>query len=271
MRRVILAGFAAAVLLLTIGLSLTSILRTRELEDQLQTANARADVLQTKAEHYASQLDRVLASASAARDQAENAAERAAEAAAAKAAAEDRTHAAEEAKVRSDHAALQSREELAAIRERRQEELNRMQEALARIAATRRTGSGLAIDLASDSFHFDFDKADLPVEGRELLSRITGVLLASNGYRLFIDGYADDIGAEEYNQHLSERRARSVANYLVHAGIDPAIVRIRAFGKSTPRAAGQTSGARRQNRRVEIVVVDSIVRFQPTDVEEGRS
>src|SRR5579862_8274645 len=37
-----------------------------------------------------------------------------------------------------------------------------------------------------------------------------GVLLASEGYRLFIDGHTDDIGTEEYNQRLSERRAYGV-------------------------------------------------------------
>jgi hypothetical integral membrane protein (TIGR02206 family) len=89
-----------------------------------------------------------------------------------------------------------------------------MHEALARIAATRRTSSGLVIDLTNDSFRFDFDKAALRPENREILSRIAGVLLASSGYRLFVHGHTDDVGSDEYNQQLSERRAASVASYL---------------------------------------------------------
>jgi outer membrane protein OmpA-like peptidoglycan-associated protein len=271
MRRAILVGFALAALLLAIGLGLTSIRRTQEVEHQLRDAKARAEVLSQKAATYAWHLDRTLEMAATARDQAETAAAKAAEAAAGRSAAEDRTHSAEQSKVRAESEARESRQELAAIQERRQQELNRMQEALARIAATRRTASGLVIDLANDSFRFEFDKSDLLPENREFLSRIAGVLLVSNGYRLFIDGYTDDVGAEEYNHHLSERRAKSVADYLLKAGIDPDIVQIRGFGKSTPRAEGQTSDARRQNRRVEIVVVDSIVRFQDPPAQQGRS
>jgi outer membrane protein OmpA-like peptidoglycan-associated protein len=141
---------------------------------------------------------------------------------------------------------------------------------LAKIAATRRTGSGMVIDLTNDSFAFDFDKAALRPENREILSRIAGVLLASNGYRLFVHGHTDDVGPEQYNQELSERRAASVAGYLKSAGIDPEVIEIRGFGLSSPRAPGRTPEARQKNRRVEIVVVDSVIHYRREVTGHGR-
>jgi outer membrane protein OmpA-like peptidoglycan-associated protein len=271
MKRAILAGLIVSALLLAIGVILTSIRRNRQLEHQLQAATAKVDAIGEKAKAYAGQVDRALRLASTARDQAQSAASRAVEAAEGRAAAEDKARFAEAARLRAEKEMRVSLQELTAIRERRQQELNRMQEALARIASTRRTDSGMVINLASDSFGFDFDKATLLPENRELLSRIAGVLLVSNGYRLFIDGYTDDVGTEEYNRQLSERRAQTVAHYLVNAGVDADIVQIRGFGKSTPRVEGATSDARRRNRRVEIVVVDSIIRYDgPIAEEEGR-
>jgi outer membrane protein OmpA-like peptidoglycan-associated protein len=257
-----MAGMAGAGLALAIGLGWISQQHTRDLERQLADSRQQAEALGQKVQKYTAELDRALRLASDARESAESAARKALEATAARMSAEDRTRAAEEAKSVAEDEALHSRQELAAVKERREQELNRMHQALARIAATRRTGSGLVVDLTNDSFHFDFDKSTLKPENREILSRIAGVLLAANGYRLFIDGHTDDVGSTEYNQQLSERRAESVGSYLVSAGVDPDVIEARGFGKSSPRAGGQTPDARRENRRVEIVLVDSVIQYQ---------
>ena len=81
-----------------------------------------------------------------------------------------------------------------------------MHEALSQIAESQRTPMGMVVNLGQDSFLFDFDKAALRAENREILSRIAGVLLASHGYRLYVYGYTDDTGPESYNQQLSEKR-----------------------------------------------------------------
>jgi len=136
-----------------------------------------------------------------------------------------------------------------------------MQEALAKVAATRRTADGMIIDLGSDSFKFDFDKATLRPENRELLSRLAGILLASHGYRLHVYGYTDDVGTEEYNQGLSERRAEAVREYLAKSGIPSEIMSSKGFGKSSPRVKATTQQAREKNRRVEIGIVDTVVKY----------
>jgi len=155
--------------------------------------------------------------------------------------------------------AQQARAEADQVRQEREAELDRMQKALSQIAETRRTALGLVMNLGEDTLRFDFDKATLRLENRELLSRIAGVLLTSKGYRIDVFGHTDDIGTDEYNLKLSQRRAQSVRNYLVEAGVDPEIISTKGFGKSSPRVLGTTPAARAANRRVEIAIVDSVI------------
>lgn len=156
---------------------------------------------------------------------------------------------------------VRSKDEVARIKQERDAEMNRLQEALGRIADTRRTALGLVMNLGSDTINFDFDKAVLRSENKELLSRIVGVLLTSSGYRVQIFGHTDDIGSAEYNQKLSLRRAESVRNYLVEAGLDPSIVTVKGFGKSNPLVEGTSAEARAKNRRVEVGIIDTVVRY----------
>ena len=155
-----------------------------------------------------------------------------------------------------------AREESERIRAERERELNRLHEVLSGIVETRRTALGVVMNLGSDAVEFDFDKATLRPENRELLSRIAGVLLTSTGYRVQIHGHTDDIGSSEYNQRLSERRAKAVQDYLVDAGIDPGIVSTKGHGKANPLLPGTTPKARAKNRRVEIGIIDTTINYE---------
>ena len=180
---------------------------------------------------------------------------------------QDRTEARRQAEAAEKEAhvaqeeARAAREEAERIRAERERELNRLHEVLSGIVETRRTALGVVMNLGSDAVEFDFDKATLRPENRELLSRIAGVLLTSQGYRVQIHGHTDDIGGREYNQRLSERRADAVRNYLVDAGIDPGIVSTRGHGKTSPLAPGTTPKARAKNRRVEIGIIDTTINY----------
>ncbi len=70
-----------------------------------------------------------------------------------------------------------------------------------------------------------------------------------------IAGYTDSVGHEGYNYQLGQRRATSVAGYLVgQKGLDPTQVRVVSYGASKPVADNDTASGRRSNRRVEILV-----------------
>lgn len=151
--------------------------------------------------------------------------------------------------------------EMERMRREREEELNQMQQALNRIVETRRTSNGMVMILPDSTFRFDFDSADLNQKNRELLSRIAGVLLVSKGYGLAIHGYTDDVGTSEYNKQLSLRRATAVENFLAQSGVDKAIMSVAGYGKSDPRVRGNSNDARARNRRVEIAVIDSSIKY----------
>ncbi len=158
--------------------------------------------------------------------------------------------------------ARRAQEEAERIRREREEELNRLQTALSQIGETRRTALGLVMTLGSDSMQFEFDKATLRPENRELLSKIVGILLTSKNYGIYVYGHTDDIGSEDYNLELSKRRALSVRDYLAESGIAPEIITTEGFGQSRPLVPESDALARAKNRRVEIGIVDTVISFQ---------
>ena len=158
--------------------------------------------------------------------------------------------------------AQRAREEQERIRRERDEDLDRLHTAFNQIVETRRTALGLVMSLGSDSMQFNFDNATLRPENRELLSKIVGILLTSKNYGIYVYGHTDDIGSEEYNLDLSERRAQTVRDYLTENGIAPKIITSKGFGKSRPIVPDTSAEARAENRRVEIGIVDTVISYE---------
>jgi outer membrane protein OmpA-like peptidoglycan-associated protein len=75
-----------------------------------------------------------------------------------------------------------------------------------------------------------------------------------NKTTLTVAGHTDDVGSAQYNQGLSERRARSVAQYLEQKKIQPVRMAVVGKGEAMPIASNATEGGRAENRRVEIYV-----------------
>lgn len=147
------------------------------------------------------------------------------------------------------------------IRKRAEAELNRLEEALGKIAETRRTALGLVMNLGSDYLKFEFDKAELRPEDRELLSRVAGILLSSQDYTVSVNGHTDDVGSDSYNQKLSERRAQAVRDYLVKAGLPAEVLSVTGHGKSLPLVRSPTDAARAKNRRVELGIANTRIQY----------
>jgi len=243
-------------------------MRLKRTDDQLQAASQRLELLASKQETLDSDLRQSVKQTQAARAQSRAAQERAVKSEQAQAEASKEAAQAQAAKTQADQQALHAqqqaqtaREELDQIRKTREEELNQMQEALSKVVVTRKTSDGLVVDLSNDSFKFDFDKAVLRPENRELLSRLAGIFLVSHGFRLHIYGYTDDVGTDQYNAGLSERRAQAVSDYLAKSGIPADIMTTRGFGKSSPRVKATSLEARERNRRVEIGIVDTVIKY----------
>jgi outer membrane protein OmpA-like peptidoglycan-associated protein len=147
------------------------------------------------------------------------------------------------------------------IRQQAEAEVSRLEAALGQIAETRRTALGLVMNLGSNYLKFEFDKAELRPEDKELLSKVAGILMTSHDYTVSVNGHTDDVGTDAYNQKLSERRAQAVRDYLVKAGLSADILSVEGHGKSRPLVAGTTEAARAKNRRVELGIVNIQIRY----------
>lgn len=108
-----------------------------------------------------------------------------------------------------------------------------------------------------DRVRFEINNAGIWRESWPLVGRLAGLLNAHPEYALIlIQGHADDQGDEAYNLELSAARARSVAEMLVGFGVARKRLRAQAFGETHPRAPGKSALARKENRRVEIVILE---------------
>jgi outer membrane protein OmpA-like peptidoglycan-associated protein len=70
-----------------------------------------------------------------------------------------------------------------------------------------------------------------------------------------IGGHTDNVGGKAYNQGLSERRARSVMDYLISGGIASGRLSSKGYGDNIPVADNATESGRAQNRRTEFKIV----------------
>lgn len=269
-------------LLITLGIAVLGILgylfmnRLTELSEQVNAVNQQLEQAMKELEEVAEKSEAASTRASQAEENALEAAQGRLQAEAAQAAAEKTavlareeteraqqdTQLAQEEMSLAQEQAQRAREEQERIRRERDEDLDRLHTAFNQIVETRRTALGLVMSLGSDSMQFNFDKATLRPANRELLSKIVGILLTSKNYGIYVYGHTDDIGSEEYNLDLSERRAQTVREYLTENGIAPEIITSKGFGKSRPIVPGASAEARAENRRVEIGIVDTVISYE---------
>lgn len=111
------------------------------------------------------------------------------------------------------------------------------------------------MSLAADTF-FDFDRAVLKPAGKQELQRISNEVKSRGAdvQKITVIGHTDSKGRAEYNQGLSERRAKAVTNYLIENGVPSNLIQTYGRGESEPIADNATVEGRAQNRRVEVTV-----------------
>jgi len=125
------------------------------------------------------------------------------------------------------------------------------------VLETRDTPRGLVVNLGD--VLFDTGRFDLKPLAREVLAKLSGIVLSHPGLTLEIEGYTDSLGDIEFNQELSEKRAESVRSYLIEQRLPKETVTARGFGKGRPVASNSTAQGRQLNRRVEIVVSGEVI------------
>lgn len=157
---------------------------------------------------------------------------------------------AKQAAEEADRLRMKAEQDQTALRQQLLDQFNQ-------VLQTRDTTRGLIINM-SDVL-FATGRYDLKPGTREKLARLAGIIISHPGLKLQIEGYTDNVGSDEYNMRLSEKRAESVREYLTAQGINPDNITSQGFGKTNFVAENTTATGRQQNRRVEMVVSGEII------------
>lgn len=116
-----------------------------------------------------------------------------------------------------------------------------------------------------ENIRFKFDKDLLTDKAKIILANAAKVLNEYPEYDFEILGHTDNIGSDEYNMNLSERRAVAVKEYLVKQGVDRDRLYTAGCGERKPVADNSTALGRSINRRIEFSIYDGISSKCPKD------
>lgn len=111
------------------------------------------------------------------------------------------------------------------------------------------------IELASLRIQFAFDDYTLSGKAKVNLEKIASWMPKNPTAKIQIEGHACEIGTNEYNIALGERRANSGKKYLEGLGVSPARISTISYGEERPLDPGHTEEARAKNRRDEFVQI----------------
>jgi len=120
-------------------------------------------------------------------------------------------------------------------------------------AKVERVGEGIRVTLP-EGILFAFNSDKLSPQADNSVQDMARILKKYNDTDIVIEGHTDNKGAEQYNQKLSERRAKAVADRLKELGVGNNRVDTKGYGFAQPVAANDTDAGRAQNRRVEVAI-----------------
>lgn len=130
-------------------------------------------------------------------------------------------------------------------------ETDELQRQIAELNA-RETDRGLVVTLGD--LLFETGRSELKGGAAANLDKLAVFLNEYEDRSVLIEGHTDDVGSDEANYNLSERRANSVQSYLVSQGIRTHRLSTSGLGEGSPIATNQTATGRQQNRRVEVII-----------------
>ncbi|HKK66897.1 MAG TPA: OmpA family protein, partial [Bacteroidales bacterium] len=121
---------------------------------------------------------------------------------------------------------------------------------------------------------FDFDSYRLKAEYRANLVQLSQYLNSHPDMKVSINGHCDHFGTDTYNRRLGDKRAQSIADYLIKNGVDNSQVEVKSFGEAQPIAKEISSDRSRQyNRRAEIEIIgegySDDIKIHPLNVPAG--
>jgi OOP family OmpA-OmpF porin len=105
------------------------------------------------------------------------------------------------------------------------------------------------------NIEYDINKADIRPQYNDEVARVGDFMKKYPTTTAVIEGHTDEVGSDDYNMQLSQRRAESVVKALVdNFGIDPARLSAKGYGKTRPIADNSTDAGRQKNRRIDAII-----------------
>ena len=101
---------------------------------------------------------------------------------------------------------------------------------------------------------FETGKADLKPESNEELDRLVGLLEGNQTIKVEISAHTDDVGNDDSNLKLSEKRAKTVVDYLTSKGIKADRMTAKGYGETQPLVGNDTDENKAKNRRVQFKI-----------------
>jgi outer membrane protein OmpA-like peptidoglycan-associated protein len=105
-----------------------------------------------------------------------------------------------------------------------------------------------------EDVHFDFDRYSLRPEATRILDEAIKAMADDPNLRLTIEGYTCNIGTNEYNLALGDRRSASVRDYLASRGVNASRLQTVSYGEERPKHDNGREETRRLNRRAALMI-----------------
>lgn len=123
-------------------------------------------------------------------------------------------------------------------------------------AEVNRVGEGISVTFDENSgVYFATNKFDINAQSQNSLDKLVKIFKDYPDTNILLEGHTDSTGKAEYNMSLSEKRAKSVRDYLVGKGISRDRFTTKWYGEEQPKEDNETAEGRSKNRRVEIAIM----------------
>jgi outer membrane protein OmpA-like peptidoglycan-associated protein/tetratricopeptide (TPR) repeat protein len=106
-----------------------------------------------------------------------------------------------------------------------------------------------------NNIFFNYNESSIREQSRGEIERLALMMFKNPAVKIEISGHSDSKGSDEYNQKLSEARAKSVVDYLIMLDVEPERLTFKGYGKNRPIASNDTDEGRALNRRTEVEII----------------
>ena len=128
-------------------------------------------------------------------------------------------------------------------------------------AKVERVGEGISVtfdeanpDGSKAGVYFETNKYNISANSKLALDKLVKIFNDNPQTNILVEGHTDDVGTDNYNMGLSQRRASAVTDYLKNAGISATRITTKWYGESQPKVENTSNENKALNRRVEFAI-----------------